>query len=459
LNPTFTGYDDLIKNVFDNKQDHVFKYWNFLNEDEKKSLLEELKKVDFDHLRKCYNSIDISVSMEYSPSPYIAIPKTDSERKTYIEAGKKGVEYIKKGKTAAFVVAGGQGSRLGYEGPKGKFPVGPVSGKSLFQIHAEKIIKYSMKYDVRIPFIIMTSEVNHDETAEYFIENKNFGLETDDVIMFRQNMIPSLDLNCRLILSSKNSLFKNPDGHGGSLTALRTSGTLDILKARGIETISYFQVDNPLVKVIDPVFIGLHTDKSAKITSKVIFKAYPEEKIGTFVRYSDGTTGVIEYSDLSKEKASAKDKNGNILYGAGSVAIHLFDRQFIDEITSGSGLSLPFHVAKKKIKAYNGSGVNEIDGYKYEKFVFDALTLTDKNLLVEGVRGEEFAPVKNPTGIDSVKSCQGMMNELYRGWLEKNGVAVPESVKMIEISPLVAVDSDDIDSNIKVSDTEKVYIS
>jgi UDP-N-acetylglucosamine/UDP-N-acetylgalactosamine diphosphorylase len=455
----FPGYEALIKKVYDNKQEHVFEYWHELDDFEKKSLLDDLSDVDFDLILRLFFSKENAADTHFDAAPFISIPRTSDEKKEYIRAHDAGTDHVRRGSVAAFVVAGGQGSRLGYEGPKGKFPVGPVSGKTLFQMHAEKIVRYSRIFNVSIPLIIMTSRVNHDETESYFRENNFFGIGPEDVYIFPQNMIPSIDSRGKLILETKNSIFKNPDGHGGSLTALYTSGVLGEMKKRGITTISYFQVDNPLVKIIDPGFIGFHVLRGADISSKAVEKAYPGERVGVFVHYTNNTIGVVEYSDLPEEKTHSTDEKGNLRYSSGNIAIHLFQREFIERITSGTDISLPFHAAKKKIKAFVRGAVREIEGFKFEKFVFDALPLTEKNIVFETLREEEFAPVKNASGVDSVASAQKMMNDQYRRWLKQRGMKIPEKVAVIEISPLVAVGPEDLDAELKIPEIEAVYLS
>jgi UDP-N-acetylglucosamine/UDP-N-acetylgalactosamine diphosphorylase len=356
------------------------------------------------------------------------------------------------------VVAGGQGSRLGFDGPKGAFPVGPVSNKTLFQVHAEKIKKYSEKYGVTVPWLIMTSPANHQPTVDFLKEHGWFGLMEDSVHLFPQRMIPSLDTGGKLILADRHSIFKNPDGHGGSLTALRQSGVLEKMIEQGIEIISYFQVDNPLVNIVDPYFIGFHVLQNAHISSKALMKAYPEEKVGVFVEFENGKIGVVEYSDLPGDKQYEKDDEGNLRYAAGSIAIHLFGCSFLMDITGGGKLSLPFHIAKKKISEYTEKGEKEIQGFKFEKFVFDALPLTDKNFIMETTREEEFAPVKNKSGVDSVESARELMSNLAMDWLKQKGISIPPDVKVVEISPLQAVEPEDIDDNITIPAEEEVYI-
>ena len=455
----YDGYSDLIQKVYDNKQDHLFASWESLRDEERRTLLEQIARVDFEEIRSLYeHAEDPQETGDFSPAPFIRVPVTDEEKKEYQKAREAGIEHIRAGKVAAFIVAGGQGSRLGYDGPKGIYPVGPVTEKSLFQIHGEKILKYSRKYGVPVPWLVMTSEANHDDTESYFKKMNYFVLQPEDVYIFPQNMIPSLDSEGNMVLEGPARLFRNPDGHGGSLTALHTSGTLAAMKERGIETISYFQVDNPLVKIVDPVFIGFHVLQSADISSKALKKAYPEEKVGVFVTLENGRYGVVEYSDLPDEKAQERDSDGELLYSGGSIAIHLFNRGFVEEITSGASLSLPFHTARKKLKIFQENKVKEVEGFKFEKFVFDSLPLTEKNVIFETVREEEFAPVKNATGIDSVETSRELMINLHRAWLAERKIPVPATVKNLEISPLAAVEPEDLDPKLEVSDTEDVYI-
>lgn len=458
---SFNGYDRVIKRVYDYHQDHVFQYWDELHDSEKKNLLDDLSGVDFELIEALSSQIEKSTSdaADFEPAPFTPIPRTEEEISRYRAAGDAGRAHIRDGRVAAFVVAGGQGSRLGFEGPKGKYPVGPVSGKSLFQIHAEKLLRYSNKYGTAIPWLIMASRVNHPETVQFLEENDYFGLREDDVMVFSQNMIPSLDKDGRLLLETKCSLFKNPDGHGGSLTALNTSGALDFLERRGIETISYFQVDNPLVRIIDPVFIGFHVMEKASVSSKAVRKASPDEKVGVFVRFHHRRIGVMEYSDLPEEKKNLRDEGGALQFSMGNIAIHLFNRDFISEITSGREIALPYHVARKKIRVYLEGGLREIEGFKFEKFVFDALPLTDRNIVFETIRDEEFAPVKNKSGVDSVETARKLMSDLFRKWLEGRSITIPPRVRVIEISPLLAVEPGDLDSSLSIPDKKEIYLS
>ncbi|HSV97300.1 MAG TPA: UDPGP type 1 family protein [Spirochaetota bacterium] len=457
---SYPDRSDVIQRVYDHGQEHVFTFWEQLPDVKKKALLDDVASIDFDLLSRLYLQARESkpTAMGFEPAPYIPAPSGNKDLRRFDAAREEGIALIRKGVVAAFVVAGGQGSRLGFGGPKGLFGVGPVSGKSLFQIHAEKILKSSIKYGAPIPWLIMTSQANHEDTVRYLTANRHFGLDEKDVYIFPQSMIPSLDTGGKLILESPSAIFKNPDGHGGSLDALADSGTLAAMRKRGIGIISYFQVDNPLISIIDPVFIGFHAQRGADISSKGLMKAYPGEKIGVFVRFDDGTIGVVEYSDLPERLQNMRDGSGALRFCMGSIAIHLFCVGFLEKITGGSAVSLPFHVARKKITPCTPSGPAEIEGFKFEKFVFDALPLTDKNIVLETIREDEFAPIKNPSGVDSVESAHELMTGLYRRWLGERGILIPSLVKKLEISPLLALEAADIPDSLSIPDAESVYL-
>ncbi|HPI13292.1 MAG TPA: UDPGP type 1 family protein [Spirochaetota bacterium] len=457
---SFPGREEVIRRVYDHGQERIFDFWNEISDSEKLRLLDDVESIDFTLLERLFRQAEQGSPppMGFEPAPYIPLAGEEEGGAEFREARERGRELISEGAVAAFVVAGGQGSRLGFDGPKGLFSAGPVSGKSLFQIHAEQIRKSSEKFGVRIPWLIMTSHSNHDQTVRFLEDNSRFGLDAADVYVFPQGMIPSLDLEGKLILETPSSIFKNPDGHGGSLGALAGSGTLHAMREHGIRIISYFQVDNPLVSIIDPLFIGFHSLRKADISSKGLMKAYPEERIGVFVRFDNGAIGVVEYSDLPEELQKQRDERGRLRYRMGSIAIHLFGVDYLESITGGTDLSLPFHAARKKIGSHTANGIREIDGYKFEKFVFDALPLTERNIVLETKREEEFAPIKNPSGVDSVESAQGLMDARARRWLRERGIDVPPSTAVVEISPLLALEPGDIPASLRVPDRKRVNL-
>lgn len=446
----------IIDQVYEAGQEHVFKFWNELNDPSRRKLLAQLNQVDF-HLmadlnHKFIQSKDNQFKQQkLEPAEFIALPMTPEEMAEFDKAKKVGEDALKTGRSAAFLVAGGQGTRLGFDGPKGKFPVSPIKNKTLFQLHAEKILAVSIKYGATIPWYILTSETNHQETVEFFDSHSYFGLKPQDVMFFKQEMVPALDNSGRLILNATDSIFRNPNGHGGSLSALKNSGALQDMKERGIHLIFYFQVDNVLVKMCDPVFLGFHIQQEAQMSAKIVAKTDPQEKVGVLGRIN-GRLGVIEYSDLPEEEQNARNAEGTLKFRAGNIAIHVLSVDFVEQENRG-GLRLPWHLAHKKIPYLNEDGElinpSKPNGYKFETFVFDALGDADRTVVLEVKREEEFSPVKNAEGVDSPATARRDMINLFGSWLEKAGVSVTKdslgnAQGEIEITPLFALDEDEL---------------
>lgn len=373
---------------------------------------------------------------DYEPAGYFPLEATSqTQKELYKKAEIAGIEAIKKGQVAAFTVAGGQGTRLGYNGPKGTLPVSPVKNKSLFQIFAEKILGYSEKYNVTIPWYIMCSPLNIEATTEFFKAHQYFGFKENDIKFFTQGVMPATDFEGKLLKSAEDSLAFSPNGHGGSLKALIDSSSIKDMKERGIEHLSYFQVDNPLISIINPLFIGLHILKESDMSSRSLTKTGPYEKLGNFV-VTDQKLTIIEYSDLPDYKAEERDESGELRYRAGSPAIHIIRRDFIEKFANQS-LSLPYHRAEKKVPFINDNGElikpEEANAVKFETFIFDALPLAKNPVILEAERGEEFSPVKNKTGVDSIESSQKDQNSKAISWLKKAGNTVPQDTT-VELS-------------------------
>ncbi len=353
-----------------------------------------------------------------------------------------GETLLAAGRVACVLVAGGQGSRLGVEAPKGTVAVSPVRHKSLFQLHAERILAVSRRYGAALPLFVMTSRANDDQTRSFFEQRAFFGLDPEQVHFFMQGELPSLTPAGGFILARDGGLFMNPDGHGGTLSALKKWGCLNKMRALGIEELFYFQVDNPLVKVCDPLFLGLHHQAGAQMSSKVVKKRSFEEKVGV-IACVDGRTRVLEYSDMPDDVRYARGEGGGILHWAGSIAIHVIRRDFVEAITA-SGLSLPYHRAEKVIPTRDAEGrPSEITGVKFETFIFDALPMAATSITLEVLREEEFAPVKNRTGEDSLESSMAMQSAWHHAWLTRAGVKVRPGVAL-EISPLIALEEQDL---------------
>ncbi|MCX8022675.1 MAG: UTP--glucose-1-phosphate uridylyltransferase [Syntrophorhabdaceae bacterium] len=428
-------------------QYHLIEHYRGLEEKKKEEFIKNIEKLDLELVFKLYNHFSTPESdkpRKYSNiknSNIIGLHKTAEELRMKHLAKKRGEELIRQGKVAVLIVAGGQGSRLGFDYPKGMFPISPVKEKPLFQLFAEQIRAMEIKYQRRIPLLIMTSEENHKTTVEFFESVDFYNLDRENVFFFEQNMLPSITPKGRLIRSSDTSLYVNPDGHGGSLKALYGSGLLSRLLSLGYEELFYCQVDNPLVKIADPVFIGYHMMHNAEVSTKVVRKRSPEEKVGLYLNV-DGKDRIIEYSDLEEEYNDARDEKGDILYWAGNTAIHIFSLEFIMDLNK-NGFALPYHCARKKIEyPLRKNLIRTIDIWKFETFVFDAIPLAKRTCCMEVKREEEFSPVKNKEGLDSPITAKKDMINLYRSWFEKAGIFIPEHVP-VEISPLFAFEEED----------------
>jgi len=432
-------------------QSHVLRFWDSLPPCSRRRLLGQLAAVDFREMaalvrRHVTHPKPFRLPPGLKPARFIALPRTALERRRRLQRRRLGEELLAAGKVAAFVVAGGQGSRLGLDGPKGALPVGPVSGRPLFEVFADGILAARKAYRAAIPWYIMTSDANDQATRRFFEDHDFFGLPRQDVRFFVQGMMPAVDRAGKLILATRDSLAWNPDGHGGSIRALARSGMLADMAARGIEHISYFQVDNPLVPPVDPVFIGCHAAARSDMSSKMARKREAKEKIGAFC-VSKGRLCVVEYSDLPDRLAEARDSKGRLRFEAGSIAIHILARKFVERLTAGDRFALPFHRAEKKIACVDAAGraatPDKPNGVKFETFVFDALPLARRTVVLEIDRRREFSPVKNADALDTPTTARHDMLMLHAGWLEEAGVTVPrrpdgEPRFWVEINPRAA---------------------
>lgn len=460
-------YQELFSKLKEFNQEHLLSFWNEIDDSGKKQLAGQLNDINWNQLadliKTCVlNKPEVEVPDDLVPAPYFPLnPPDELYKKLYSKAVAKGVELIASGKVSALTVAGGQGTRLGFDGPKGTFPITPVKNKTLFQYFAESIQRANEKYSTDITWYIMTSVLNNKPTVDFFTENNFFGLKEDKVVFFVQGTMPAVGTDGKLLLVGKDSLALSPDGHGGTLLALRKSGALDRMKSEGVEHISYFQVDNPLVSVVNPLFIGLHHLEESEASAIMLSKTGPFEKLGNFC-ISKGRLEIIEYSDMPDELAEQRDENGRLKFIAGSPAIHVLSRVFVERLTEGGTLNMPWHRADKKVPYIdmNGNFVKpeDINAVKLESFIFDALPLANKTMVLEGKREDEFAPTKNKMGVDSVESCREMLIDRDSRWLESAGVNVPRDGEggveaNIELSPRSYIDSDDVMEYVKNSGT------
>ena len=438
---------ELLDRLHAHGQEHVLTGCDTLSPERRVTFVAELAALDFAELAALFAK---------RSDPSAVLPSRDRLRPIPVDepadsARVVGENALRRGELAALVVAGGQGTRLGFDKPKGLFPVGPVSGATLFRIHAEKVLALSRRYGRPVPLLVMTSHATHAETVAYFAVERNFGLDREAVQFFQQGTMPALDLATgKLLLDGPGKLCLSPNGHGGTLTALADSGLLAKLTASGIRHVHYFQVDNPLVNVGDPAFLGRHIETAAEVSSKVVFKENPAEKVGVLALV-DCKCGIVEYSDMPAEMAAERAADGSLAFKAGNPAIHLFAVDFLERVTTGRQ-RLAFHVARKKVPHWDATTGETVtpdteNALKFELFVFDALPLADRWLAVRTARTDEFAPLKNATGADSLATCQAGMIARARRWLTAAGATVADGVA-VEISPAFALDADELNGKV-----------
>ena len=431
------------------QQEQVLAFWDRLDEGQRQALLAQIEALDLNLLKKMRESLPGSTSGASSADTGevgIPVPPENLSDPDRVEARILGEQSLRQGEVGVLLVAGGQGTRLGFEGPKGTYALGPLSQASLFAIHARKILALQRTFGKPLPFYVMTSQTNDAETRAFFAQNNAFGLPSSDVLFFAQGMYPALWPDGRVVLEAPHRLFLAPDGHGGVLAALQRTGMLDDMHRRGIKTLFYFQVDNPLVEIADPEFIGLHLKAKAQMSLKVCAKRDPEEGMGVVVRR--GTNyAMVEYTELTPEQKHARDAAGELKFKYGSVAIHVFDLEFLSQ---EARVGLPLHSAHKKVPFCDAQGCSQKpdrpNAYKFEKFIFDALPDARRVLVVDFARKEEFSPVKNATGSDSPATARADMMSKWARWMETSGIAVPRTPEgglkhQIEIDPCYALNA------------------
>ncbi len=437
-------------------QSHVLAFFDQLDESAQQRLLTQCESIPLELLAREVNRWRDHHTLErvtHAPiEPARVVAARDVDVATYRALGER---MLREGRVACFTVAGGQGTRLGWDAPKGTFAATPILRKSLFQVFAETIRSARLRWQCSIPWYVMTSPQNHEATRRFFAEHDWFALENSTVRLFEQGTLPSLTPDGKILLAQRDAIALNPDGHGGAIRALNASGALAEMERESIDTISYFQIDNPLVKAIDPLFLGLHAahpESSGEVSSKAVAKRDQHEKVGVFCRRADRSM-VMEYSDLPPNLAQATHADGTLVHSAGSIAIHLFARRFLEEIAR-AGHELPLHCASKRVPSIDlETGLlNESptsSAIKLESFIFDTLPLAKRSLILETSREEEFAPIKNALGDDSPQTSAQAQSDRAARWLEHCGAAVARDshggyAATLELSPLTALDTEQL---------------
>ncbi len=392
-------------------QEHLLKLYDKLPKEKQNKLLDEILTTDFKQMKELYEITKQKAdfdNMKLEPISYTV--KEDLSKEKLDKLTALGEDAIKQGKLAIVTMAGGQGTRLGHPGPKGTFDLGLNSHKSIFEILCDGIKQASEKYKVTIPWYLMTSDANNYETISFFEKNNYFGYPKSAVSFFKQGKLPMLDTNGKILLDENGMIMQAADGHGGIFEAMRKNGVFYQMKEQGIEWVYIGGVDNVLAKMVDPVLTGLAIDEKTLIAGKSVVKANPQEKVGVFCK-KDGKPSVIEYSEISKELAEARDENGELLYGESHILCNQFNLEILEKISTNK---LPYHVAFKKASYLDENGnlvkPSEPNAYKFEAFLFDAFSMVDNMSILRVKREEEFAPVKNAEGVDSPETAR----ELYK---------------------------------------------
>ncbi len=447
--------DDLLAKLRPFGQEHLLGFWEQLRPAGRESLARQIEDIDFGLIRRLHSqrqdqSNFRELALRTAPPPAFRLDASQN-RFSPEDARSRGRQALAAGQVGVILVAGGQGTRLGFDHPKGMYPIGPVSGRTLFQVHLEKQLATARRFGVRIPLYLMTSPATHDETVEFLAAHDRFGLDADDVHVFCQGTMPAVDAATgQVLLESPDHIALSPNGHGGMLAAFASSGAMADARRRGIRQLFYFQVDNPLVDIAGAEYIGYHVLSDSEMTTQVIAKRDPLEKVGNVVSV-DGRLMVIEYSDLPDDIARITNADGSLKIWAGSIAVHVFDLDFLARIAgqldSQSG-ALPFHFANKKVACVDSSGSRiepqKPNAIKFERFIFDLMPAARNAIVVEVDPASAFAPLKNASGaaIDTPESVKAQMVALHRQWLEAADAEVADVE--VEISPFFALDAEQL---------------
>lgn len=459
-------------------QGHLLAFWDQLSATQQQELAEQIRDVDFALVQRlvqayvlvgaaecgggetpppqagdgaCASVLPVASLAELASRavgpPAIRLDGSGSPHPPEV-ARRTGIEGWSSGELGVILVAGGQGTRLGFDRPKGMYPIGPVSGCSLLQILCEKVLAAQRRYGRLLPLYIMTSRATHEQTCAYLQQRGYFGLASDQVFVFRQASLPAVDAQTgQVLLESPHSLALAPDGHGGLLRALACQGAWQDMQDRGVKRLFYMQVDNPLVALGEPLFLGWHLLAGSEVSTQVVAKQSPDERVGNVVQV-DGRVRIIEYSDLPAEAAARRHPDGSLVLWAGNIAVHLFELALLARFSSPQHM-LPFHVARKRVPYVDSSGQRVQPAHenacKFEQFIFDLLPHARQALVVEVDAEQAFAPLKNAPRAerDAPEHVQQRMIRLHRRWLEAAGVHVAPGVK-VEISPLAALSAEDL---------------
>lgn len=399
-------YEEALKKVSEYGQGHVLEFFHSLSEEEKNALLQQIEQTDFSVLAKaCEGEKELKRGV-ITPIPAMKLSDIAEKKDSFTEYG---TQMLCDGKVGAVLLAGGMGTRLGSDNPKGMYNIGLTKEVYIFERLIRNLLDVVEQIGTYIHLFVMTSEKNHEKTVSFLKEKNYFGYDENYVTFFMQDMAPASDYTGKVYMETKGLMSASPNGNGGWFSSMKRAGVLDIVHRAGIEYLNIFAVDNVLQRIADPCFVGATALNNCAVGAKVIKKAAPDEKVGVMC-LEDGRPSIVEYYELTKEMMEAKDATGEPAYNYGVILNYLFRVRDLEDIVSKE---MPLHIVEKKIPYLNEAGETvkpeAPNGYKYESLVLDMIHMLDSCLVYEVVREKEFAPIKNPTGIDSVESARALL--------------------------------------------------
>lgn len=389
-------------------QEHVLKYYEELSETEKQTLLDQIEATDMSILEACKHKGDLAKKGVITPLAAMQLNEIEENRDSFT---KTGLAAIRAGKVGAVLLAGGMGTRLGSDDPKGMYNVGLTRELYIFECLINNLMDVVRQADTWIHLFVMTSDKNHESTTRFLQEKKFFGYQPEYVHFFKQEMAAATNYEGKIYLEEKGKLSTSPNGNGGWFVSMKNSGLLDVVHRADIEWLNVFAVDNVLQRIADPCFVGATIQKECVVGAKVVRKNAPDEKVGV-ICLEDGRPSIVEYYELTDELMNAKDENGDPAYYFGVILNYLFKVPDLEKLAAGN---MPLHIVEKKIPCLDEQGnpvkPEEPNGYKFENLVLDMIHQMDSCLPFEVVRNKEFAPIKNKTGVDSVESARVLLQE------------------------------------------------
>ncbi|MBR3824488.1 MAG: UTP--glucose-1-phosphate uridylyltransferase [Lachnospiraceae bacterium] len=389
-------------------QEHVLKYYEELSAAEQEALLTQIEETDMSILEKCKNMEELAKKGVISPLAAMELDEIEANKESFTATGMKAIQ---DGKVAAVLLAGGMGTRLGSDDPKGMYNIGETKDLYIFECLVNNLMDVVKQTGSWIHFFIMTSDKNNDATIKFLTEHEFFGYKAEYVHFFKQEMAAATDYNGKIYLEEKGKLSTSPNGNGGWFVSMKNAGLLEVVKKEGIEWLNIFAVDNVLQRIADPCFVGATLQKNCVVGAKVVRKNAPDEKVGVMC-LEDGRPSIVEYYELTEELMNAKDAKGNPAYNFGVILNYLFNVAALEGLLDGN---LPLHIVEKKIPYLNEAGElvkpEAPNGYKFENLVLDMIHQLDTCLPYEVVREKEFAPIKNKTGVDSVESAKALLKQ------------------------------------------------